>query len=415
MKALVYDLSTPRIILSKLLGCIYPSAYTGRFAALQYREIPDVRLPADDWVLIKTRLCGICGSDYKQVFAIGNWDNPMTALISFPQVLGHEVVGTIERVGPAVTDRRPGERVVLNPWLSCQARGITPPCAACAVGNFARCYNFPKGLSQQGLSSRGIHSGTSSVATGGFAPFVPAHQSMCFPIPDGVSDEQAVLADPFCVSLHAILNFPPEPRDTVVVYGCGTLGLLAVAILRLLYPETRIIAIYKYAQQKVLAEKFGATETVPSRPSRDIIPRIASLLSAEILAPMYGKPMLNGGVQVIYDSVGSAETQEVGLRICDSRGKIVITGVATPKRFEWTPLYFKEVSIIGSNGFGFEDFAGERKHAIEIYFDLIKNRGLDLTPILTHRFPLQRYGEAMLAGWDQGKSKAVKVAFEYPA
>ncbi len=414
MKALVYDLNAPRIIASKLLACISPTAYTGRFAALQYREIPDVRLPGDDWVLIKTRLCGICGSDYKQIFAIGNWDNPMTALISFPQVLGHEVVGTIQQVGPAVTDRRPGERVVLNPWLSCQARGITQPCAACAVGNFARCYNFQKGLVQKGPSSRGIHSGTSSVATGGFAPFVPAHQSMCFPIPDGVSDEQAVLADPFCVSLHAILNFPPGPRDTVVVFGCGTLGLLSVAILRLLYPETRVIAVYKYAQQKVLAQRFGAAETVSWRPPRDVIPRIASLLDAEMMAPMYGKPMLNGGVQIIYDSVGSAETMEVGLRICDSRGRIVITGVATPKRFEWTPLYFKEVSIIGSNGFGFEDFGRERKHAIEIYFDLIKDRGLDITPILTHRFPLQRYGDAILAGWDQGKSKAVKVAFEYP-
>ena len=252
------------------------------------------------------------------------------------------------------------------------------------------------------------------MATGGFAPFVPAHQSMCFPVPDGISDEQAVLADPFSVSLHAILNFPPGPRDTVVVFGCGTLGLLAVAILRLLYPQTRVIAIYKYAQQKVLAERFGATETVSWSPSRDIIPRIASLLGAEMLTPMYGKPMLNGGVQMIYDTVGSAETMEIGLRICDFRGKIVITGVATPKRFEWTPLYFKEVSLIGSNGFGFEDFGGERKHAIEIYFDLIKDRGLDMTPMLTHRFPLERYSDALLAGRNKGKSKAVKVAFEYP-
>ena len=213
MKALVYDLNVSRIILSKLLGHISPSAYTGRFAALQYREIPDAGLPGDDWVLIKTRYCGICGSDYKQVFAIGNWDNPMTALISFPQVLGHEVVGTVERVGPAVKDRRPGERVVLNPWLSCTTRGFQEPCPSCAEGNFSRCHNFHKGL-----TSRGIHTGTSSAATGGFAPLVPAHQSMCFPIPDGISDEQAVLADPFCVSLHAILNFPPGPRDTVVVF-----------------------------------------------------------------------------------------------------------------------------------------------------------------------------------------------------
>ena len=124
--------------------------------------------------------------------------------------------------------------------------------------------------------------------------------------------------------------------------------------------------------------------------------------------------MLNGGVQAIYDSVGTAESMEVGLRICDYRAKIVITGVATPKRFEWTPLYFKEVSIVGSNAFGYEDFHGQRKHAIQIYFDLIKERGLDVTPLLTHRFPLDQYADAFLACRDQGKSGAVKVLFEYP-
>jgi threonine dehydrogenase-like Zn-dependent dehydrogenase len=237
---------------------------------------------------------------------------------------------------------------------------------------------------------------------------------MCIPIPDDINYEQAVLADPFSVSLHAILNFPPGHRDTVVVYGCGTLGLLGVAILKTLYPEIRIIAIYRYEHQKELARRFGATETIPWRPLKNIIPRIASIVGAEVLIPMNGKPMLNGGVQAIYDSVGTAESMEVGLRICDYRAKIVITGVGIPKRYEWTPLYFKEVFIIGSNAFGYEDFEGERKHAMEIYFDLIKRRGIDVTPILTHRFKLERYSEAFLTCLDQGKSGAVKVLFEYP-
>jgi threonine dehydrogenase-like Zn-dependent dehydrogenase len=409
MKALVFELNLPRIILSKLLGFVSPRAYVGRLAAIQYREIPDIRLPADDWVLIKTKYCGICGSDYKQVFAVGNWDNPMTSLISFPQVLGHEVVGIIDKVGPAVKQREVGERVVLNPWLSCQPRGFKEPCLSCVEGNFSRCYHF-----HQGVIPPGIHTGNSSAATGGFAPLVPAHESMCFPIPDGVADEQALLADPFSVSLHAILNFPPGPRDTVVVYGCGTLGLLAVAILKLLHPDVRIIAIYRYEHQRALAKRFGATETIPWRPSTDIIRQVASIVGADVLIAQHGKPMLNGGVQAIYDSVGTAESMEVGLRICDYRAKIVITGVATPKRFEWTPLYFKEVSIVGSNAFGYEDFHGQRKHAIEIYFDLIKERGLDVTPLLTHRFSLDRYADAFLACWDQGKSGAVKVLFEYP-
>jgi threonine dehydrogenase-like Zn-dependent dehydrogenase len=409
MKALVVDLDIPRIVASKILGFFSPRAYLGRWAALRYRDVPDVELPADDWVVIKVRYCGICGSDYKQVFAVGNWDNPMTSLISFPQILGHEVVGTIDRVGPAVKGRRVGERVVLNPWLSCGPRGFEELCPSCRAGNFSRCYNFHKGIIPPG-----IHTGNSSKATGGFAPFVPAHESMCIPVPEGISDEQAVLADPFSVSLHAILNFPPGPRDIVVVYGCGTLGLLAVAILKELYPEVRIVAVYRYEHQKALAERFGASETIPWRPARAIIARIAECAGADVLVPKAGKPMLNGGVQTIYDSVGTAESMEVGLRICDYRARIVVTGVGTPKRFEWTPLYFKEVSIIGSNAFGMEDFQGERKHAMEIYFDMVRHRAVDVTPILTHRFGIEHYEDAFLACWDQGKSGAVKVLFEYP-
>ncbi len=236
---------------------------------------------------------------------------------------------------------------------------------------------------------------------------------MCIPIPELITDEKAVLADPFSVSLHAILNFPPGPRDTVVVYGCGTLGLLAVKILKELYPEVRILAIYRYEHQKALAAMFGAAETLPWRPVKDIIKKVASIVGADVLVPKAGMPMLNGGVQTIYDSVGTAESMEVGLRICDYRAKMVIIGVGTPKRFEWTPLYFKEVSIIGSNAFGQEDYRGERKHAMEIYFDMITSKGIDVTPIITHRFPIERYVDAFLACWDQGKSGAVKVLFAY--
>ena len=110
---------------------------------------------------------------------------------------------------------------MLNPWLSCGPRGFQQLCPSCAEGNFSRCYNFHKGTLPPG-----IHTGNSSAATGGFAERVPAHESMCIPIPDGIRFEEAVLADPYSVSLHGILNFPPQETDTVLVYGCGTLGLL---------------------------------------------------------------------------------------------------------------------------------------------------------------------------------------------
>jgi len=123
--------------------------------------------------------------------------------------------------------------------------------------------------------------------------------------------------------------------------------------------------------------------------------------------------MLNGGVDVVYDSVGLPETLEVAVRVTRSRGCIAVTGVETPRRFEWTPLYFKEISLKGSNAFGMETWDGRRQHAMQWYFEMIREQGYDATAILTHRFRLDDYARAFLACHDQGASGAVKVLFEF--
>jgi threonine dehydrogenase-like Zn-dependent dehydrogenase len=408
VQALVYEGSLPRVAVTKLLGQVTRRAYLGPTAPMQLREVPAPALPGRDWVLLRTRLCGLCGSDYKQVFLEGSADNPMTALVSFPQVLGHEVLGVVEAVGPAVQARQPGERVVLNPWLSCATRGL-PPCAWCARGELAQCRNFASGR-----LAPGIHTGTSRSAPGGFAPLLPAHESQCIPVPDAVADEAAVLADPFSVSLHAILHEPPPARSTALVYGCGTLGLLAIVILRALHPEVRVLAVARFAHQALLAERLGAHQVFAHRPSRALIESVAAELGLEVQRPWRGAPMLNGGVDRIYDSVGSAETLEVGVRVAGPRARIVVTGVAPPRRFEWSPLYFKEIAVVGSNAFAAETWDGRRQHAMEWYFEFLRAGQLDATPILTHRFPLERWREAFLACFDQGRSGAVKVLFEFP-
>ena len=105
------------------------------------REVDTPSLVGDDWMVLRTRLCGICGSDAKQVLLDyeDEVDNVMTALISFPQVLGHEVVATVESVGSTVTDLGPGRRVLLYPSLGCGPRGIDPVCPACTAGDFSLC------------------------------------------------------------------------------------------------------------------------------------------------------------------------------------------------------------------------------------------------------------------------------------
>ena len=107
-------------------------------------------------------------------------------------------------------------------------------------------------------------------------------------------------------------------------------------------------------------------------------------------------------------------TVEQALRIADRRARIVVSGVEAPRRFEWTPLYFKEVALVGSNAFGQEVFEGKEMHAMEAYFELVA-RGLDVSPVITHRFRLKEYKDAFLALHAKGKNKAVKALFTFDA
>lgn len=414
MKALVFDVNFEAIMHLIQDAHQDKEAYLGEHSPLTMQDVPDARVQFPDWLVIKTHLTGICGSDYKQVFIdFENIDSPMAACATFPQVMGHEVVGTIAAVGPDVKTRTVGQRVVLNPWLSCAPRGISPLCPMCQDGQLSLCENF-----RHGRLAAGIHTGTCRDSSGGYAPLLPAHESMAVPIPDGISDEQAVLADPFSVSLHSVLRYPPKAGDLVVVYGCGTLGLCAIEILHKLF-DVRIIGITRFDHQAQLANQLGAEETISWRPVEGIVQRLAEITGSQLFMPSEGAPgtpMLYGksGVRVVYNTVGTAESLEISVRIAGPRSTVVMSGVDTPARFEWSPHYFKEINLVGSNAFGVEEWNGVRKHAMEHYFDLIRSKRIDVTPIVTHRFALDEFKEAFRTTHNQGETGAVKVLFEFP-
>jgi len=409
MKAIVFHYSLPRFAFAYLLGIVTPRAHVAALGPLALEEIPEPQLPADDWVVVRTHSCGICGSDLKEVFLDGNFDNPLTAVISFPAALGHEVVGTIERVGPRVTSRRVGERVVLDPVLSCGPRGITPPCEACQRGQYFYCEHFTDGRLPPGM-----HIGNCRGTPGGFAPFFAAHESQLFPIPEAVSFDQAVLADPASVSLHAILKAPPGDGELALVYGCGTLGLLSIAFLRTLFPTTRVFAIARYPHQEEWAREMGAELVIRTRRPAEIVEIIAKTVGAPVFRPYHGKPWLLRGVDVIYDTIGSPESFEIGMRVARPRATIVVTGVDVPARFEWTPLYMKEIAMVGSNAFGIENFEGESLHTMEIFLRLVAQKKLDAARLITHRFRLDQYQKAFVAGRQKHKHRTVKVMFDFP-
>jgi threonine dehydrogenase-like Zn-dependent dehydrogenase len=396
MKALVFRNDRVSQAVTKLAGFVSPKAFAGPLAPVRLEDVAEPTPPAPDWVVCDTVLSGLCGSDTKQIFLDGARDNPLTAIISFPHVLGHEAVAR---------RRDDGRRVVLNPWLSCVPRGIDPLCSACAEGRYPQCRNFTRGLLPASL-----HLGNCSGAGGTHADAFMAHERQLFTIPDDITDAAAVLADPASVSLHAILRSPPDPGRPALVYGCGTLGLAAIALLRVLYPDVEVWAVSRPGPWAELATKFGAALVLPASPD-DVVERIAATMPTARLRPWSGRVWLQDGPGVVYDMVGSPETIETAMRCVDTDGHIVIAGVEPPGRFEWTPMYFKELHVVGSNAFGVEAVRGVRKHAFEHYFDLVRG-GLDLTPLITHRFPLIRWQEAVLAVANRATTGSIKVLLE---
>jgi threonine dehydrogenase-like Zn-dependent dehydrogenase len=374
-------------------------------------EMPDATPIRPDWVVTRPILSGVCGSDAKLVmgdFNDGDIDNPMSAFSSLPHVPGHEVVAEVLSLGPDAKGLEPGQRVVLNPWLTCAPRGIDPVCPACAAGDLSLCLSFTTGS-----IGPGVHIGVTTGAAGAWADLLAAHDSMLIPVPDGISDEAAVLADPFAVSLHAIVRHPPPPGGKALVYGAGALGVTSVAALKSLYPDVEVAVIARFEAQRELALRFGASIAVAHEPRIEVVEALAQWSGGVLHAPFDGLPVAKpGGIDVVYDTIARPETLELGVRLLKERGTLVQTGVSTPGRYEWTPIYFKELTLAGSNAFGVEEVEGTRKHAIAHYLDLAETGRVDLTGMLTHRFPLEGWWDALRALAHQETSGAIKVAFE---
>lgn len=370
-----------------------------------------------DWVVTRPRLVGICGSESKAVFldyasltdpanATDMLQNPMKNFLSMPHVLGHEVIADVVAVGPEAQGLEPGDRVALNPWLTCAPRGVSPVCPACEAGNLSQCHSFGKGA-----FAPGMHIGLCADVNGGFADLMPAHDSMLFKVPDDLTDEQVVFADPFSVSLHGVTRHPPRPGGKVLVYGAGSLGLCAIAILRALFPTVEVMAVARFEAQRKLAEAFGAL-TVAPEPRLELIEQVAAW-SGGVLQPSDGLPMaFPGAIDVVYDTIGAAETLEVGCRVLRAQGTLLKLGMHGPAKWEDTPVYTKEIIFTGSNAFGIEEVDGVRRHGIAHFLDMVGSGRIDLTPMLTHTFHLDEWRDAFTVLADQAGSGAIKVAID---
>lgn len=406
MDALIFEMKKLKLFKAYFRGKRHKSGYWRKGGPVSIKKIAIPKLPNENWIRVKTVYSGICGSDMKELTLSGALDNPLRTFISFPQIMGHESVGIIDKIGENTSEFKEGDRVAISPWFSCEPRGITPLCSRCQEGDYPHCKNF-----QRGILPHGMLLGT-TIGYGGFAPYFTVHKSQCFKIPDNVNFEEAILADPFSVTFHSILILNPKPNSIILVYGLGIIGLLSIVCLKNLFRVENIIAVGRYQFQKNLALKLGANHVFMST-SNQLVEEIGNYFNAELYTPERGLKWTMDGPNGIIDTIGSSETLEIGVRIIKTQGKIVFLGVSRPKRWENTPHYFKELEIIGSNAFGIEEFETQQAHAFYFFLKFLYEKKIKVSNLITHKFPLSAYNEAFNVLVNKTNSQAIKVVFKF--
>lgn len=406
MKSLVFNPTIPRFAATKALGALRREAFWGRLSPLSLEEISEPPLPSPDWVRVQVRLGGICGSDLHTIHLDSS--PALSALTSFPFVLGHENVGTIIEVGNGVRDLRVGQRVTVEPPLPCAARGLQPPCAYCAAGDYHLCLRYT-----DGHLSPGLMIGACRDTGGSWGESFVAHHSQVFSLPEAVSDENALLAEPMACTVHPLLRRPPPPGSTVLVIGGGAIGQCAIASLRATGSDVRIIALVKYPFQADMAWEQVADEVIPLSRTDAHYDAIAALTSAALRKPMLGKRVMIGGVDITIECVGSSRSIDDALRLTRPGGQVVLLGLASiPRGVDWTPIWLKELQVTGSYIYGVEEWQGKKIRTMELVLEWMEQGKVDLSSLVTHRFPLQAYAQALQTATGKADSKAFKVVFE---
>jgi L-iditol 2-dehydrogenase len=405
VKAIRFAAPIPTYLATLAAGKISRSLYTGALACTRYSDIEQPKLPNERWVRIRTRLGGICGSDLN-VVALGA--SPSTSpFSSFPFVLGHENVGEVIAIGDGVSKVKIGTRVTANPLLCCEPRGIAPRCAPCESGHHSRCAHFTDGSIAPGMLI-----GTTRGLGGSWGEEFVAHEDQLVPIPSEMSDESAVLIEPFACSVHAVRANLPEAGERVLVIGAGSIGLLTIAALRTLAPTARITSLARYDIQRTHATRLGAAEIIPAR--GDYTKALADAGGTRLLKPIIGKDVGVGGFDRTFVCIGGARGMDDAMRVTRAGGTIVLLGnSSTMNGLDWTPLWLKELTVRGSLCYGSPVHASAERGAFAEAALLIASGAVSLAPLLTHTFALGDYRKALATASNKRGGESIKVAFKF--
>jgi threonine dehydrogenase-like Zn-dependent dehydrogenase len=403
MKAISYNFSIPNFLAVRAADKLpLPILESGRIPGLGEVDLAPKPLPGPEWVRLKPRLCGVCGSD---ISMLTNRGSPaLTPFISFPVVPGHEIVADVVEVGAGAGEVAVGQRVIVNPLISCEMRGL-PPCRSCAAGEPGLCTS-----SAEGALSPGMLIGFCRDLPGGWSEELVAHRSQLFPVPDALPDATAVLVEPFSVAVHAVLNAPPPPDAKVLIVGAGSIGLLVLAALRSLGNTANVTVLARHPIQEQMAKRFGADAVLRGKSAGDAATQIAG---AKRYKPIKGKPVYAGGFDWVFDCVGSAKSVDESLRVAGPHGRVVLIGCAAElPRLDLTFVWLRELQITGCYVYGKEP-AFEGAHTFDVALRLLaEHPELPLAELVTHTVPLAGWREAMQISLAHGRHEAIKVVFD---
>lgn len=317
-------------------------------------------------VLVKVGMGGICGSDL-HYFHNGGFG---TVRIKEPMVLGHEVAGTVVAVAPGVESVRIGDKVAVNPSRPCGA------CKFCLEGLPNQCLD----MRFYGSAMRTPH------VQGAFRNMLLCEATQCVKVAEHVPLRLAALAEPFSVGLHGVSRAGPLLGKRVLVSGCGPIGVLAIAAARA-HGAAEITATDVVDEPLAIARAMGADQVINVAQDKTWVSRYS---------------VDKGTFDVMLECSGNERALRDGLEVMRPRGVVVQLGLGGDVSIPQNMVVAKELNICGSFRFHAEFALAVR---------LINEGRVDLSPVVTHTFPMLKAREAFELASD--RKQAMKVLIDF--
>ena len=403
MRGVLVNMTVPTYLLTAAGRRVKDDIGWSRFGLLSLRDdLPEPRVPGPEWVTLRPELAGICGSDVGLAHA--KLSLVLTAFNAASRAVpGHEVVGVVERVGRDVRGLSEGDRVALDPVLSCVHRGFDPPCESCRSGLPYVCRRFDEpGVTGMCSATHGFD----LALGGGWGERLVAHASQLHRV-GSTPSVRAVLAEPASIALHAALQWR-RTGDRVVVIGPGTIGLLVTSALRRLHPDLDVAVVSPGEHGDSAAMSSGARRTLPVGAAA--VEALAAADGGRVLRPRRTTlPILGDGVDAVFDCVGQPDTIDLGLHLLRAGGMLVLVGAAGRQPVDWSLVWYRQLTVQGTVNFGPEPSLGGR-HTMAEVVDWLADPAYPVDHLVTHVAAIDDWRAALATASAGPRAGAVKVA-----